>query len=59
MEKSPINSSEESKAQPASQKSNTDPSVDNGRKIIEIQKTIEKKSREENDDDAAQWRNEG
>ncbi len=40
-------------------KKKEDPSVENGKKAIDTQNKIEKKSEEEKDKDADQWRNEG
>ena len=58
MEKSPKESAVD-KPEPADQKSDVESSVENGRKMIEIQNIIDKKSAEEEAEDAAKWRNEG
>lgn len=40
-------------------KESLDPSVENGKKAIDIQNKIEEKSEEDKAKDADQWRNEG
>jgi hypothetical protein len=53
------NPGEENPVPGSDEKKPKDPSVENGEKMIEVQKIIEQPSEEDKDEDADQWRNEG
>jgi hypothetical protein len=57
--KSSIQPDNEKLTQSSQNNDSVDPSVENGKKAIDIQNKIEEKSEEDKAKDADQWRNEG